>query len=355
MRRTRPSQAQDFVSAQDVARVAGVSRSAVSRAFTPGASIADDTRRKVMAAAETLGYQVNDLARGLLANKSRLVGLVATKPELGFRTHLAAALTKALIARGSIPLMINTGQTPDELLAAQRALFGHRAEATIILSGSPPASFVDLARRNGQPLVVIGRSEPDADHVEIDNISPARQAASLFAARGFTRLGLAGSRSATSSVIEREDAFRDEAQRLGVQVLAVRGGESDYGGGRDAGRQLMSGPERPQGIFCINDLMALGVIDHARCEAGLQVPHDLSVIGFDDLPEAGWLSYGLTTFRQDPIEMADNAVALLDRRQAEPHRPPARVRIAAPLIVRTSFVPHQPSPTDTIVSHKPHA
>ncbi|CZT37061.1 LacI family DNA-binding transcriptional regulator [Rhizobium sp. 9140] len=340
MRPSKPSQTQDFVSAQHVAKLAGVSRSAVSRAFTPGASIAEETRRKVMVAAETLGYQVNDLARGLLANKSRLVGLVATKPELGFRTHLAAALTKALIARGSIPLMINTGQTDAELLAAQRALFGHRAEATIILSGSPPASFVDLARRNGQPLVVIGRSEPDADHVEIDNGSAGRQAASLFVARGFTRLGLVGSRSATPSVVERENAFCAEARRLGAHVLAVRGGDSDYAGGRDAGRQLLDARERPQGVFCINDLLALGVIDHAQREAGLHVPHDLSVIGFDDLPEAGWLSYGLTTFRQDPTEMADTAVALIDRRQTEPHHPPLRVRIAAPLVVRHSFVPH---------------
>ncbi|MBY5402882.1 LacI family DNA-binding transcriptional regulator [Rhizobium leguminosarum] len=129
-----------FVSAEQVAQLAGVSRSAVSRTFTPGASVAPATREKVLQAAQELGYHVNDLARGVLANQSRLVGIVATRPEVGFRAHLpevgfcahlAAALAKCLIRRGSVPILINTGQTEDELLAAQKMLIGHRAEATV--------------------------------------------------------------------------------------------------------------------------------------------------------------------------------------------------------------------------------
>lgn len=163
--KTPKKESMRFVSAEQVAQLAGVSRSAVSRTFTPGASVAPATREKVLRAAEELGYHVNDLARGVLANQSRLVGIVATRPEVGFRAHLAAALAKALIRRGSIPILINTGRTEEELLAAQKMLIGHRAEAIIILSGSPPASFLELAQRNGQPLIVTGRSEPDADHV----------------------------------------------------------------------------------------------------------------------------------------------------------------------------------------------
>ncbi|WP_246233214.1 LacI family DNA-binding transcriptional regulator [Aurantimonas aggregata] len=336
-----------FVSAHEVAERAGVSRSAVSRAFTPGASIAAETRRKIHEAAEVLGYQVNDLARGLLANRSRLVGLVVTKPEVGFRALLVASLTKALIARGSVPIMINTGQSEGELLAAQRTLFGHRAEATIILSGSPPASFVELARRNGQPVVVIGRSEPGADHVQIDNQAAACTAAALFAAAGMRRLGLAGAQSGTPSIVERETAFVAEAERLGARVIAVRGSDSDYAGGLDAAEQLLTGPERPEGVFCVNDLVAFGVIDHARSRAGLAVPQDLAVIGFDDVPEASWLCHRLTTFRQDPDIMARTAIELLDRREADPDLAPAVARIAAPLVARDSFVPAVPKASPT--------
>ncbi|MFN3547900.1 MAG: LacI family DNA-binding transcriptional regulator [Mesorhizobium sp.] len=332
-KRPKPS----FVSAQQVAQLAGVSRSAVSRAFTPGASIAAETRDKVGKAAAELGYQVNDLARGLLANRSRLVGLVVTKPELGFRAHLVAALSRALIRRGNVPLLINTGDSETEVQAAHTALFGYRAEATIILSGSPPASFSELARQNGQPLVMLGRSEPDCDHVRIDNAGAAAKAAALFVERGILRLGLAGSESGTPSIVERERAFVDEALRLGATVRTARGGESDYTGGQQAAAALLGQAERPQAVFCVNDLIALGLVDAARFRFGLDVPADLSVIGFDDIPEASWDAYRLTTFRQDPDEMARHAIEQLDRRLGSPDAAPSIVQLDPVLILRDSI------------------
>lgn len=331
-----PAAAKRFVSAQQVAEVAGVSRSAVSRAFTEGASIAPGTREKVMRAAADLGYQVNDLARGLLANRSRLVGLVVTKPEVGFRSHLVAALTRALIRRGNLPFVINTGNSEQELQAAQAALFGYRAEATIILSGSPPASFVELARQNGQPLVMIGRSEPDCDHVQIDNAGAARRAAAHFVCRGLRRLGFAGSSSGTPSIVERERAFLAEAQRLGATVMSVKGSDSDYAGGQQAAAQLFGGAERPKGVFCVNDLIAIGLMDAARSRFGLHVPRDLCVIGFDDIPEAAWDAHQLSTFRQDPSEIAARAVEHLDRRQRDPAAPPSTSHLEAVFVERRS-------------------
>lgn len=328
---------QGYVSAQDVARRAGVSRSAVSRSFTPGASVSAATYAKVMAAAQELGYQVNDLARGLLANGSRLVGLVVTQPEVGFRANLVAALSQLLIQRGSIPVLINTGHVPGAMAAARSILFGHRAEATIVLSGSPPTEFVELAQRNGQPLIVIGRNEPACDSVHIDNVSAARSAARLFAAAGRRQVALAGAASATPSIVEREQAFWAEAQALGLEVTTVRGVESDYAGGLSAGRALLtlSPVDWPDAVFCVNDLVAFGVIDCAR-QRGLSVPDDLAVIGFDDIPAAGWDAYALTTFRQDPMVMASQALALLERRQAQPHAENNKAEVSAPLVRRRS-------------------
>jgi DNA-binding LacI/PurR family transcriptional regulator len=323
-----------FVSAQQVADLAGVSRSAVSRAFTPGASIAAETRDKVMRAAAELGYHVNDLARGLLANRSRLVGLVVTKPEVGFRSHLVAALTRALIGRGNIPFLINTGSTQQEMQAAQTALFGYRAEATIILSGSPPASFAEIARQNGQPIIMIGRSEPDCDHVHIDNTSAAWKVAEMFVGRGFRRLGFAGSDSGTPSIVEREIAFLDAGQRLGATVTTVRGDDSDYAGGQEAARLLFDRPDRPQAVFCVNDLVAIGLLDAARNRFGLRIPGDVSVVGFDDIPEASWEAYRLSTFRQDPESMAVRAIEQLERRLADPGAPLSTAHLEADFIER---------------------
>lgn len=328
-----------FVSAEQVAQLAGVSRSAVSRTFTPGASVAPATREKVLRAAEELGYHVNDLARGVLANQSRLVGIVATKPEIGFRAHLAAALAKFLIQRGSIPILINTGQTEDELLAAQKMLIGHRAEAIIILSGSPPASFFELAQRNGQPLVVIGRSEPDADHVRAGNSEASRKAATVFFGAGRRRLAVAGSNTGTPSIIERESAFLSTAEELGAEVFVGRGADSDYESGITAGRALFSNSVRPDAVYCANDQIAFGLMDYVRQEVKLRIPEDVAIIGFDDVPEASWLSYQLTTFRQDPLIMAMRAVELMERRLGNPDLPPSYERVIPELVIRQSFRP----------------
>ncbi|QND54830.1 LacI family DNA-binding transcriptional regulator (plasmid) [Phyllobacterium sp. 628] len=327
---------QHYVSAVEVAKKAGVSRSAVSRAFTPGASVSAKKREKIMVAAEELGYQVNDLARGLLARTSRLVGLVVTNPELGYRSHLVAALTKALIHRGSVPIVINTGHTEEELVAAQKTLFGYRAEATIILSGSPPSSFVELARRNGQPLIVLGRSETGADDVNIDNEGAGREAARFFLADGLKRLAFAGALSRTPTTIERESGFCREAASHGVNVVIGHGDNSNYAGGQEAARQLFSGRERPQAVFCANDLVAFGLIDYVRRHTQLSIPDDLAIIGFDDIPEAAWDTYNLTTFRQDPAVMAAHAVALLDRRQAELEHAPMHDRLSTSIVLRGS-------------------
>jgi DNA-binding LacI/PurR family transcriptional regulator len=331
-----------FVSAEQVARRAGVSRSAVSRTFTPGASVSPATRAKVVKAAEELGYHVNDLARGVLNNQSRLVGIVATRPELGFRAHLTAALSKALIRRGSVPVLINTGETEEELLAAQKMLIGHRAEATIILSGSPPASFLELAKRNGQPVVVIGRSEAGADHVQVGNREASEWAADAFVKAGRTHLAFAGSRSVTPSILERETAFVAAARARGLSALVARGSATDYHGGVDAARQLLAEDKRPDAIFCANDLIAFGVIDMLR-QAGLSVPSDVCIIGFDDVPEASWLHYQLTTFRQDPARVAQAVIDLLEQRTSQPDADAETGRIIPELVVRETFIPREQS------------
>ncbi|MFD1745941.1 LacI family DNA-binding transcriptional regulator [Rhizobium helianthi] len=328
-----------FVSAEQVARKAGVSRSAVSRTFTPGASVSPATREKVLKAAEELGYHVNDLARGILANQSRLVGIVATKPEVGFRSHLTAALSKALIARGSVPVLINTGQTEEELLAAQRILIGHRAAATIILSGSPPASFFELARRNGQPVVMIGRGEAGADLVQAGNQEAASRAAELFIEAGRKKLAYIGSHSGTPSIREREIAFAQACQAHGLGPIPMaHGADSDYQGGVTAARELLEAKAEFDAIFCANDLLALGLIDILR-RAGLRVPQDVAVMAFDDVPEAAWLNYSLTTFRQDPQQVASAVITLLEQRALNADAPSQIVRIIPDLVVRESFIP----------------
>ncbi|WP_414473081.1 LacI family DNA-binding transcriptional regulator [Microvirga sp. M2] len=328
-----------FVSAHMVAERAGVSRSAVSRAFTPGASIAPATRKKVMKAAAELGYQVNDLARGLLANRSRLVGLVASDLASPFRTLQVAALSRRLVARGSVPVLIPTEPGEDQVGAAHATLLRYRAEATIVLSGMPSSSIVELAQRNGQPLIVVGRTEHGPDHVRINNARAAQIAVEVFLARGLTNLGLVTSIVGSPNLIEREEAFVAAARERGLEVKVQRAGYTDYEGGQAAASLLLGTGDPVEAVFCVNDLMALGLMDYARDVLNLSIPENLSVIGFDGIPQTRWSAYRLTTFHQDEEALAAETIRVLDRRQADPKAPPIVSVLDVPLIYRGSVRP----------------
>ncbi len=333
MPESKDSGGRRFVSAQDVAERAGVSRSAVSRAFTPGASIAPATLARVQEAAFALGYQVNHLARGLHAHRSQLVGLVTSDPDTPFRAQMIAALSRALIERGNVPALISVGPTAGEVANAARQLLRYRAEATVFLSGSPAATLVDLTRRNGQTLILINRAETGVDSVRCDDKGGAQLAFEALRAAGAARLSVVNMADPSPSLLAREQAFATCAASRRLALAVVRAGHSDYEGGQEAARLLLAEGPPPDAVFCVNDLMAFGALDYLR-GAGLSVPDDVSVIGFDDVPMAGWGSYGLTTLRQDPGRIASEVIAILERRDAEPDLPPLSVCFPVELVVR---------------------
>ncbi|CAN7646818.1 LacI family DNA-binding transcriptional regulator [Pararhizobium sp. LjRoot235] len=330
---TRDSNQGRFVSAQAVAERAGVSRSAVSRAFTPGASIAPATLAQVQEAAAALGYQVNDLARGLLANRSRLVGLVTSDADAPFQAQMVAAISHALIERSNVPAIINIGPTADDIANASRQLLRYRAEATVFLSGSPPATLLELTRRNGQPLILVNRTETGLDSVHCDDRDGAQQAFEALRLAGACRFAVVNRANPSLSFSVREHAFVEFAAASGFETKIVRAGRADYDGGKEAARQLLASGPTPDAVFCVDDLMAFGTLDHLR-GAGLRVPNDVSVIGFDDIPMATWSSYRLTTLRQDPRRIARDVISILDRRLAEPDSPPISLYFPVELVVR---------------------
>ncbi|MFD1198861.1 LacI family DNA-binding transcriptional regulator [Brucella gallinifaecis] len=328
-----------FISAHEVAVEAGVSRSAVSRTFTPGASVSPSTREKVLKAAEKLGYQVNDLARGLLAKRSHIVGMIAADPASPFRSRQIEALSRRLTARGSVPVLIPTGQHGENLSAAHQTLLRYRAEATVVLSGMPSSSFIELAQRNGQTLIVVGRNEDGPDHIRINNRQAAETAVDVFAARGIKHLGLVTSNVRSPNLLEREEAYITRAKTIGLDVSIQRGELTDYDGGFAAASLLLSERDRVEAVFCVNDLMAFGLMDCARDVFNLSIPEDLSVIGFDNVAEARWGAYRLTTFDQNAERLSVEIVRMLDERQNKPNLPPQMVMIDTPLILRGSVRP----------------
>ena len=301
------------VSAKDVAELAGVSRAAVSRCFTPGASVSAETRARIIKAADQLGYQVNRLASGLIRNETGLVALIASDMATPYRSELLAALTEAVQQAGKVALLIKTDRSDGSAEQALRQAISYRTDAAIFLSGMPARSLAETCVRNGMRLVLINRDEgrPGALQVRLHDAEAGRRAVAVLLAAGCRRLGLASSGVGTASISERERGFREAATAAGIDWAEERFGSTGYRTGCDLGMALLSRSDRPDGIFCTTDLLACGVMDTARWRLGIRVPDQLSLIGFDDIAQADWDSYGLTTFSQPVDEMAAKSVAWL--------------------------------------------
>ena len=287
-----------FVSAADVARLAGVSRSAVSRAFTPGAQVSEQARARILEAAEELGYRVNRLARTLHQERSDLVGVVGGNFSNPYISAQLDALSKALHARRLQCLLMNgAGGVAEDL----KRLLDYRVRTVVLLSGAAPDALIRLCAQNGARMVLINRPRPPkgarADLILAESARGGRLAAERLTRAGCRNVAVVISGSRTSAKIDRAEAFCSEMALRGIPVTRWVDGPNSYETGAEAARVLLQGTGI-DGIFGVTDEIALGVLNTARFELGLRVPEDLSVIGFDDAPISGWSSHALTTVSQ---------------------------------------------------------
>ena len=306
-------------SAAEVARLAGVSRSAVSRTFTPGASVSADTRRRVMEAAETLNYHVNHLARGLSNEKSRPVCLLGANLDAPYQASLLDAITQKLQQAGRAVMVINTSGDEASAEAALRQTLNYRASATVVLSGTPQASLVQSCIDSGQHLILVNRAGQfdGADHITIDYRSAMEDACYTLAQAGCESLAIISSTAQSPSLMARERFFHEAAKAANLSCDIHRLGPTSYETGVETAKRLLPYRNRPDGVLCVTDLIACGFMDAARQEFKLRIPEDLCVVGFDNIPQASWLSYQLTTFRQPLDDMAHAIVSLLEKGKLE--------------------------------------
>ena len=326
-----------FVTAADVARRAGVSRSAVSRAFTPGASVSTQARERILSAADHLGYRVNRLAQSLTNARSNLIGLVGTDLQQPFHAEFLTTLSAALLADGFQCMLLNAANAQRDMSALIARVLEYRIFAIVVMTGTPPARIVEECLSNSVPVILVNKLLPGlaVDTVVADHAAGGRLAAEHLLTAGCRRLAVVSSAARTASLVGRINAFRSRATCAGVSVRLREDGPTDYRSGWNAALALLA--EEPfDGVFCVTDLLALGFLDAARAKFGRRVPDDLSVIGFDDIPQAGWDAYRLTTFRQ-PVESLTGVVMDVLRRRREHGAPPhALTTVPVELVVRST-------------------
>jgi DNA-binding LacI/PurR family transcriptional regulator len=311
-----------FVTAADVARRAGVSRSAVSRAFTPGASISREVRQRILRAADHLGYRVNRLAQSLNQARSNVIGLVGTDLHQPFHADLLATLSAALLADGYQCMLLNAANAEHDMGALIARVLEYRVAAIVVMTGTPPARIVEECLHNGVPVVLVNKLLPKlaVDTVIADHAAGGRKAAELLLAAGCRRLAVVSSAARTVSLVGRIEAFCARAMIGGVKAhVWQQRGTTDYQTGREAALSLLA-KDGIEGVFCVTDLLALGFLDAARFERARRVPDELCVIGFDDIPQAAWSAYRLTTFRQ-PVDDLATAVMSVIRGRADGSNP----------------------------------
>ncbi|PVB61409.1 LacI family DNA-binding transcriptional regulator [Labrenzia sp. 011] len=329
------------VNSFDVARLAGVSRSAVSRTFTDGASVSKETREKVMAAARQLGYRVNVLARSLHKQKSDLVGVVAADLDNPFRSEQIDLLSQGLLELGFRPILLR-GEPSENVAELIGSLLQYSVAGVIVTSDTPPEEICQECLQNGVPLVVVNKRDPGApvDRVVTDFEAGGRLALDHLLDCGCGKLAVVTPERSSYSVLGRAQSFEQAANARGVPVIRIAWGTQSYEGGLSAADFAYRVRSEVDGIFCAADYLALGVLDGLRHVHGVNVPKDMQVIGYDDIPQASWKAYDLTTVSQSRRDLCEATLDLLMRRLEEPEASP-QIRTCGVSLVRRGTTRHR--------------
>jgi DNA-binding LacI/PurR family transcriptional regulator len=333
--------ANEKVTSLEVAALAGVSQSAVSRVFTPGSSVSRKTQEKVLAAAEQLGYRPNVLARSLKSGKSRIIGLVVAYLENYFYPEMVERLSNELQKVGYHVLIFLAPVGSVNVDQVVRELMDYQVDGIVMASVSLSSDLAARCAATGIPVVLFNRAhDANLSAVTSDNVAGGRALADYLCSLGHQRIAyIAGFAEATTQR-DREEGFRAGLAANGQELFARAEGNFDYKTAQAAARELFARPNRPDAVFVGNDHMAFAVMDVLRFELGLRVPEDVSVVGFDDVPPASWPAYNLTTFRQNVDLMVQETVAMLMASVGPGMSEARRVVLPGQLVIRGSTRRH---------------
>ncbi|MEO0391426.1 MAG: LacI family DNA-binding transcriptional regulator [Pseudomonadota bacterium] len=325
------------VTSQQVAERAGVSRSAVSRVFTPGASVSAATAERVRAAADALAYRPNVLARSLITGQSRIIGLVVAYLDNLFYPEALEHLSKTLQARGYHVLVFMAGNKQGEVQGVIDELLDYQVDGIIAASVGMSNDLTTRCEAAGIPIVLFNRTQDDPrlSAVVSDNFAGGRALAEFLLAGGHRRIGYIAGWEGASTQRDREAGFRAGLAAQGRDIAVRAVADFDLDRARDAAR-TMCADQPPDAIFVANDHMAFAVMDVLRFELGLAVPGDISVVGYDDVQLAAWPAYNLTTVRQPARQMVEQTVQILMDRLLGTERTPQHITLPGALRIRGS-------------------
>lgn len=299
------------VTIKDVAREARVSVASVSRALNGHSSVTEQTRRRILHIAEQLRYIPHSAARSLITRRTQTIGALLPDLHGEFFSELIRGIDLAARARGLHLLVSSSHDDAREAAAALRAMQG-RVDGLLVMSPHVDATFLRDNLPHGLPLVLVNTPINGPGHaaLNIDNFGGAFSMVRHLVSCGHRRIALIAGPEHNFDAAERLRGYRSAMEKFapGVAVQVLRGDFTEASGYR-AGQQLLELRQRPQAVFAANDIMAAGCL-YALREAGVRVPQDIALAGFDDIPIAHFVSPALTTVR---VRIADLGARALDR------------------------------------------
>ncbi|QHC61172.1 LacI family DNA-binding transcriptional regulator [Rathayibacter sp. VKM Ac-2760] len=325
---------------REVAAAAGVSVRTVSNVVNGFASIAPDTRQRVLDVIESLDYRPSEMARSLKVGRTGLIGLMLPELDTPYFAELTRAFVEAGAERGITVVIDQTNGDPDR----EREFISRSARGGLFdaLALNPIAlDPIDVAvLRAGGPAVFLGETDiPGFDHVAIDNRTAAREAVEHLIARGHRRIGVIGSRQGGEGTIQLRNAGYEDALRA-ADLPVLNGGAPETAGfrreyGAAAMRELLNAPVRPDGVFCYSDPLAAGALRSLH-EVGLRCPEDIAIVGFDDIEEGRFSSPSITSISPDKDWIARTALDRLIRRLSGEDLRAATITAPHRLVIRES-------------------
>ncbi len=324
------------VTSNEVARRAGVSQSTVSRVFSDRSLVSQETADQVLRVARQLGYKPNAIARSLINRRTDLIGILMAEITSPFYPYVLEKFSQRLHDLGKRVLLFTTGPHEDADSVLQHAL-EYQVDGLIIANITLTSGIVKESLKYRTPVLLFNRYVKGARAMTVvcDNVAGGRLVADALLDSGHQRLAYIAGRPEASTNVDREAGFMERLAERGYVGMLREQGYYTYESGYEACRRLLKLSNPPDGIFCANDITAMGALDAAR-DLGIKIPEQLSVIGFDDIPAAAWSAYSLTTVRQPVDQMIETSIALLLESIEQPNWKAAARVIPGELVRRGS-------------------
>lgn len=303
------------VTSKEVAKLAGVSQSSVSRTFNApnGREVKDSIRDKVLKAADELGYRPNLFASGMSSGKTNMIGLVVGDNLGPFYISIINKFIEQMQEQGKQCLVFKVPRQDDFSSVIERVI-QYQVEGVIITASAMTKHMAQTVANNNIPVVLFNRFIPglDVNMIYSDAVEGGRLAAVHLLEKNCKDICYVAFENDIGEEIEKKVGFYAQLRRAGIvnakeeQVTAY-----SYDAGVEIGRKILQKSPIPEGIFCTSDMVALGIMDVAKFEFGLKIPQDLLIMGYDDIEMSSWDSYQLSTIKQPVEQLIDKTVKII--------------------------------------------